>query len=149
MREWEGQGRIPVRLLSHVISQIHYGGGVTSYQDSRIAQEALATYLDERIFDVELSQANPFNLCGDESPTGDLKRYVMPRPGGLDHYTAHLSSLPSQDNPGLFGLHENAQLSLIEKEGESILTRVADAEFGGTSNATSAPSGCAYHASAS
>ena len=140
---------MPVRVLSYVISQIHYGGSVTSEQDSRIAQEALATYLDERVFDTMPAPDRPFNLCGDESPTGDLKRYVMPRPGSLGDYTAHLSSLPSQDSPGIFGLHENAQLSLIEKEGESLLTRMHDVEFGTRSTPTSPVCGISEHASAS
>jgi len=115
---------VPLRLLNYVTSQLHYGGKISSYQDNRIAQEILATYLHEQTI-----TKNPFNLSGERSPTGDLKRYMMPSYGSLEHYIEHVATLPSQDCPGIFGLHENAQVSLIEKEGESILTKIYELEL--------------------
>ena len=125
MKECDGnEEEIPLRLLNYVVSQLHYGGKISHHQDNRIAQEILATYLHELTI-----TKTPFNLSGESSPTGDLEKYMMPTFGSLEHYMAHVSRLPSQDHPGIFGLHESAQLSLIEKEGDTILTKIFDIEF--------------------
>ena len=45
----------------------------------------------------------------------------MPSAGSLMHYANHMSSLPDQDMPEVFGIHKNAQAALMQSDGEAIL----------------------------
>jgi hypothetical protein len=44
----------------------------------------------------------------------------MPKKGVMD-YTNHMNTFPAQDNPLVFGIHQNAEAAIIQKDGDSIL----------------------------
>lgn len=106
--------RIPLRLLDYVVSQLNYGGQISRYHDNRVSLDLVEVLLNEQT----TTKGESFNLAGfsegELDPDGDLERYKMPSPGSLDHYARHMASLPDQDMPEVFGIHENAQAALMQ-----------------------------------
>jgi hypothetical protein len=79
------KAKIPLRLINYLTSQVHYGGKITNYEDNRIAQELLSTFLSEEILDKDPI----YNLTGEQVITEQIKPYDMPTFGSVFHYTQH------------------------------------------------------------
>lgn len=54
----------------------------------------------------------------------DSGSYYCPAFGDLDSYRAYIDTLPLQDGPEVFGLHENANISYQKQESLNTLETV-------------------------
>jgi dynein heavy chain len=92
------QDEIPWDALVYVTGHINYGGRVTDDND----RKCLLTTL-QRYYCVE-------NL-EDGFTYSDSGMYYCPTFGTIEHYREYIETLPLQDGPEIFGLHENANIS--------------------------------------
>jgi dynein heavy chain len=89
---------IPWEALNFVTGIINYGGRVTDDQDSRCIMTILDKYCNVKV----LEDGYKF------SPSGT---YYAPPDGKIDVYRDYVESLPMNDLPEIFGLHENANIT--------------------------------------
>jgi len=107
----EEQAEIPWDALSYVIGQINYGGRVTDDWDRRCLMSILANYYTPEV----LEEDYVF------SPSGT---YKIPGLGSLDYYKEYISGLPNKDNPEVFGMHDNANITFLTLETNKLLDTV-------------------------
>ena len=92
------QEEIPWDALVYVTGHINYGGRVTDDLDRRCLLDTLKKY-----YCIEnLEDAYPYSESG---------IYYAPTFGNLNSYREYIEGLPLQDNPEVFGLHDNANIS--------------------------------------
>jgi len=93
----------PLKALNYLTGECNYGGRVTEAMDRRLLMVLLASYycLDAMKEDTEYFNA------GDGEPTP----YVPPPEGGHEDHIEHIRGLPLVSPPGVFGFHENANLT--------------------------------------
>lgn len=68
----------------------------------------------------------------------ESKVYFIPPPGGLESYAAYVEALPIQDDPGVFGMHENANINFQSQESNQMIETILNIqprEGGGSANA--------------
>ncbi len=90
---------IPFKTLRFLIGEINYGGRVTDDKDVKVINAILARYYDELIFD----ELNKFSDSG---------IYYAPPVDNLQQVHDYLETLPLDDEPDVFGLHPNANITL-------------------------------------
>merc|ERR1711871_1615825 len=104
-------GNLPMRWLHYAIGELNYGGRVTDSNDRRTLLHCLSDFLNAEL----LSDSYQF------SPSGT---YRSPEHGNLEHYRAFIEELPINDRPEVFGLHDNAELSLALRDSDKLLRKV-------------------------
>merc|ERR1711871_322953 len=92
------QDVFPWDALAYVTGMINYGGRVTDAQDRRCLMSILNRHL------------NPSVLKSDFA-FSDSGTYYAPEPGPLESVYAYFASLPTADDPEIFGMHSNADLT--------------------------------------
>lgn len=92
------QEDIPWDALLYVTGHINYGGRVTDDWDRRCLISLLRQYSNNDI----LEDGYKFSESG---------IYFAPTNGPLDVYRNYIDTLPLIDNPEVFGLHENANIT--------------------------------------
>ncbi|XP_026333708.1 dynein heavy chain 1, axonemal-like isoform X2 [Hyposmocoma kahamanoa] len=95
---------VPLRMLTYTAGHINYGGRVTDDWDRRCLLFLLADYYNLNV----LSDRYTF----DES--GAYKQQNAS--ASIDDYTKYIRTLPLTDEPALFGLHSNANISYAMSE---------------------------------
>ena len=103
------QETIPWESLTYVTGEINYGGRVTDDQDRRCLMCILAQYYTPRII-------------GDEYRFSESGKYYSPPEGSLEAMIQYTRSLPLEEQPEVFGMHENALTAFNVNE----TTRVID-----------------------
>jgi len=98
----EGEG-IPWETLRYLIGEAMYGGRVTDGFDRRTLVCILDEYLGDFIFDK--NQKFYFSTAGYD--------YKVPNPTHLDGYVENIMEIPLNNNPEVFGLHPNAEISYL------------------------------------
>lgn len=89
---------IPWDAIIWVTGHINYGGRVTDDNDRKCLMASLIKY-----YCIEnLEDGYVYSESG---------KYYAPSYGGLESYKTYIDSLPLQDTPEVFGLHENADIS--------------------------------------
>lgn len=93
---------VPYKTLNYLIADINYGGRVTDDKDVRLITALLSSYLNEQVMEGQYS----FSSSGVyHSPTeldlADVKKYI--------------GSLPLDDDPEIYGLHRNANITFQQK----------------------------------
>lgn len=94
---------VPYEALAYLAGECNYGGRVTDDKDRRCIVNILTTFYTAKI-------------CDDKyhfSPSGI---YYAPKEGNLDSYLKYISSLPMNEEPEIFGLHDNANISCAISE---------------------------------
>ena len=86
---------VPWDALNFITGHINYGGRVTDDQDRRCLISILRKYFRPAIIEDEYR----FSVSG---------KYYAPPEGTLQDLNDYLATLPSVDNPEIFGMHENA-----------------------------------------
>lgn len=81
-----------------MIGDITYGGRITDDWDRRTLKTVLAKYL------VEDALENNFKM----SESGI---YVSPPVGSLSYYRDLIKNFPEYENPEVFGMHDNANIT--------------------------------------
>ncbi|KAL1138662.1 hypothetical protein AAG570_008724 [Ranatra chinensis] len=95
---------VPFKVLSFTAGQINYGGRVTDDWDRRCLMNLLADYY------------NP-TVLSDKYAFDENKSYCQLAVGAsLLDYVDYIKALPMNDTPGLFGLHDNADISCAQAE---------------------------------
>merc|ERR1711988_843880 len=92
------QDQIPWDALRYVTGHINYGGRVTDDQDRRCLMTILGKHLNEKILD-------------DDYQFSESGTYYAPVPGTLSELLDYYDSLPRADNPEVFGMHSNADVT--------------------------------------
>ncbi|XP_073954501.1 dynein axonemal heavy chain 1-like isoform X1 [Choristoneura fumiferana] len=101
---------VPLRMLTYVAGHINYGGRVTDDWDRRCLLCLLGDYYSTAV----LSEKYYFDENGS---------YKQQHPStNVEDYTKYIRSLPLNDDPSLFGLHSNANISYAMSETLTCLT---------------------------
>jgi dynein heavy chain len=102
---------IPWEALNFVTGIINYGGRVTDDQDSRCIMTILEKFCNVKCLDDNYKF----------SPSGT---YYAPTDGKVDVYRDYVESLPMNDLPEIFGLHENANITYQRAESMRVINTI-------------------------
>lgn len=99
-----------------VVGQINYGGRVTDDWDRRCLMAILSVFLNPGILDKEYS----FSESGTyKIPTDDDMSLVK-------SYAKYCEGLPLSEEPEVFGMHDNANISFLTQEAARMLNVVLE-----------------------
>ena len=96
------QPDIPYTALNYVVAEVNYGGRVTDDKDVRMIKALLKRYFCAEIMNdaYKLSKLDIYYAPA-ESPLIEIKNYI--------------DKLPLEDDPEVFGLHPNANITFEQK----------------------------------
>mmetsp|Transcript_28329 Transcript_28329/g.25144 ORF Transcript_28329/g.25144 Transcript_28329/m.25144 type:complete len:301 (+) Transcript_28329:5056-5958(+) len=99
----EQNDEFPWDALLYVTGQINYGGRVTDDQDRTCLMNILKKYYTPELFQ-------------EDYWFSDSGTYFAPKDGLLQHYKDYIDSLPQNENPEVFGMHDNANITFLNQE---------------------------------
>ena len=105
------QDEIPWDALIYVTGHINYGGRVTDDWDRRCLISILKKFYCTDILNDEYRF----------SPSGV---YYAPPHGELDSYRSYIDTFPLNENPEIFGLHENADITFQAQESDKVVNTI-------------------------
>jgi dynein heavy chain, axonemal len=105
MDEYE---EVPMDMLTYTCGECNYGGKVTDAKDRRTLMTLLSGFYNEEVLEgsYSLSQSG---------------QYVIPPTGAYDTYLDYMASLPLVESPEVFGLHDNATISMDLAQTQDLL----------------------------
>ncbi|KAI8818687.1 dynein heavy chain and region D6 of dynein motor-domain-containing protein [Fimicolochytrium jonesii] len=106
---------IPWDALSYLTGEITFGGRVTDDWDRRTLRSILARFYTPQILD------DSYKF----SPSGI---YHAPPDGDLASYRAYIDRLPFSEEPSVFGMHENADISYQIQETRRLLRSILEVQ---------------------
>jgi len=107
----EEQEILPWDALNYVTGQINYGGRVTDDWDRRALMSILSIYMFPEI----LTDDYKFSKSG---------TYYAPPPGSMSQMMSYFESLPLSDDPEVFGMHENANVTFNTNESLGLMAAI-------------------------
>jgi dynein heavy chain len=105
----DDRSQIPWEAISFVTGEINYGGRVTDEWDRRCLMNILGVFMTVDALGVKYK----FSESG---------RYYIPEDLTLQSLKDYVGTLPISDEPEVFGMHENANITFQSQESELILT---------------------------
>ena len=96
------QPTIPYVALKYVIAEVNYGGRITDDKDIKLITALLKGYYTSEIMK-------------DGYKLSKLETYYAPPEGPLSEAKSYIESLPLEDDPEVFGLHPNANITFQQK----------------------------------
>ncbi|CAG9323486.1 unnamed protein product [Blepharisma stoltei] len=99
---------VPWEAIKFVTGEINYGGRVTDDLDRRCLMSTLSYFMKPEILD----DAFKFSESG---------IYAMPSETSIQAYKDFVMNLPNTDEPEIFGMHENANITFQQQESASVL----------------------------
>ena len=118
----EGNDNVPWEDLRYMFGEVFYGGHITDAMDRRLC----ISYLDVLVTPDLLPGADG------EAPTKQLAPgLIAPNPTSYDELKNVVETKLPQETPSIYGLHFNAQLSLLTAEGEILFKTIDDVQGGG------------------
>lgn len=93
------EDKIPWDAMLYMTGHINYGGRVTDDWDRVCLLSILKKYYNQTILDKE------------KHPLSSSKIYYVPAYGTNQDYLNYIQSLPNFDDPEVFGMHENANIT--------------------------------------
>merc|ERR1711968_420867 len=105
------QESVPWESLVYVTGQINYGGRVTDDQDRRLLMTILAQYYTEKILDDDYK----FSMSG---------TYYAPPEGDLNSMIEYTRTLPMDEQPEVFGMHDNALVAYNVSETNRVIETI-------------------------
>ncbi|CAE7357297.1 DNAH6 [Symbiodinium natans] len=110
----ELDGPIPWDTLLFVIGHINYGGRVTDDNDRKCLLAILEKYVTPKILEpgYAFSESGTYR-CPDNSDTADV-----------ESWRKFVASFPLAEQPEVFGMHDNANISFMSQESEKVLNTV-------------------------
>ncbi|XP_068019795.1 dynein axonemal heavy chain 12 isoform X1 [Melanerpes formicivorus] len=111
---------VPFEALSYLTGECNYGGRVTDDWDRRL----LLTVLDD-FYNPCIIEKRTYKF----SPSGN---YYAPREGTYEDYIKFIKSLPCSQQPEVFGLHENADISKDLQQTKILFESLLLTQEGGT-----------------
>ena len=100
---------IPFKVLIYTAGEINYGGRVTDDWDRRCLMNILTDFYQRDV----ISSTYLY------SPSGVYKQ--MPSDTDIEMYLDYIMSLPINDSPEIFGLHDNANITFAQNETQKLL----------------------------
>jgi dynein heavy chain len=107
----EEQPTVPYETLNAVVGDITYGGRATDAWDKRTNLSVLRKFFCPEVME-------------DGYAFSDSGTYYAPAEGSLEEVLAYIDSLPLDDAPETFGLHDNAAITLQQKESNELMTTI-------------------------
>lgn len=107
----EEQKDVPWDALQYVVGHINYGGRVTDDWDRR----CLISILDQYI--------NP-SVLEDDFKLSKSGIYYIPTESPHDQYLKYIRTLPSNEDPEVFGMHFNASITYQKQEITTLLNTI-------------------------
>jgi dynein heavy chain len=107
---------IPWDAMKFMTGDINYGGNVTDDFDRKLLQNILEIYQTE-----ELSLNPDYRF----SPSGI---YFCPQSDDYNDVLKYIDNLPIEDEPEIFGMHQNANIIFRRKEGNKLIKTVLDVQ---------------------
>ena len=104
---------IPIRILHYLVGDINYGGRVTDDKDAKLISAILTKYFNELVFD------------------------YAPKINHISDVYKYLDNLPLDDDPTVFGLHSNANITLQSKNVKEFLEPLIAIQPRSTSSSSS------------
>jgi len=98
----EEQPQVPWSTLNYLLAEINYGGRVTDDKDVRCITALLDKYFCKPV----LTEAFKFSSSG---------LYYSPNELALQEVKDYIKTLPEDDDPEVFGLHHNANVTFEQK----------------------------------
>merc|ERR1719343_311783 len=111
----ESQPGVPWVTLNYIIAEVNYGGRVTDDKDVRLISAFLKRYFNEGVMD-------------DGYKLSPLDAYYAPREGSLDEVREYVKGLPMDEDPQVFGLHPNAQITAQAQAAKQFLDTVVSVQ---------------------
>lgn len=115
---------IPIRILHYLVGDINYGGRVTDDKDAKLISAILTKYFNELVFD-------------DSYKFSDSGIYYAPKINHISDVYKYLDNLPLDDDPTVFGLHSNANITLQSKNVKEFLEPLIAIQPRSTSSSSS------------
>lgn len=88
----------PYIALNYLVAEVNYGGRVTDDKDLRLIKALLKKYFHP-------------DILNDNYRLSKLDSYYAPKEGPLSDVQTYINLLPMEDDPEVFGLHPNANIS--------------------------------------
>jgi len=105
------QDSVPWTTLNYVIGVVNYGGRVTDAWDQRGVTCIYKRFCCPELID----DANRFDSAG---------VYYVPQEGNMQSYKEYIETLPMTENPEIFGLHQNAEITFQQQEASILMQKV-------------------------
>ena len=96
------QPETPYIALNYLVAEVNYGGRVTDDKDNRLIKALLKKYFCAEIMN-------------DSYKLSKLDYYSAPHEGSLADTQNYINGLPLEDDPEVFGLHSNANITFEQK----------------------------------
>lgn len=109
LNEYEEVQYVALRYLT---GECNYGGRVTDDWDRRCLNTILSRYYSSKVLD------------DDDYKFDESEFYFVPKVKDYEDFIKHTKALPADSRPGIFGLHENANIIKDQQETNSLLTNV-------------------------
>ncbi|KAJ3347863.1 Dynein heavy chain 6, axonemal, partial [Kappamyces sp. JEL0680] len=106
---------IPWDALTYLTGEITFGGRVTDDWDRRTLKSILARFYNPQVLD-DNYQFSPSRI------------YYAPSDGDLASFRSYIDALPFTEEPSVFGMHENANISYQLQETRRLITTVLDVQ---------------------
>ncbi|KAM6951542.1 dynein axonemal heavy chain 3 [Aplochiton taeniatus] len=103
---------IPLEALTYLTGECNYGGRVTDDKDRRLLLSLLSIFYNRALVEQE-----GYHVC-----EGDI--YYVPPDGPYQTYVDYIRNLPISADPGVFGLHSNADITKDNQETNQLLNGV-------------------------
>eukprot|EP00731_Ephydatia_muelleri_P001617 Em0001g1617a len=104
-------GELPWDALTFITGEITYGGRVTDAWDQRCLRTMLRRFFSPPTLDTGYKY----------SPSGT---YYPPEADALQVYKEYVDSLPFNDDPEIFGMHENANIAFQNQESYALVNTI-------------------------
>lgn len=96
------QPDIPYTALNYIVAEVNYGGRVTDDKDVRMIKALLKRYFCPEIMN-------------DAYKLSKLDNYQAPPESSVVEVKNYINQLPLEDDPEVFGLHPNANITFEQK----------------------------------
>jgi len=107
----ESQAGVPWVTLNYIIAEVNYGGRVTDDKDVRLISAFLARYFNE-------------NILQDGYKLSPMEEYEAPPEGSLAEVREYVRGLPMDEDPQVYGLHSNAQITAQAQSAKHFLETI-------------------------
>ena len=89
---------MPYEALNYLVAEVNYGGRVTDDKDVRLIKSLLKRYFCP-------------DILHDNYKLSSLETYYAPEEGNLQAVKDYINSFPLDDEPEIFGLHSNSNIT--------------------------------------
>uniref|UniRef100_T1J5R6 Uncharacterized protein n=1 Tax=Strigamia maritima TaxID=126957 RepID=T1J5R6_STRMM len=98
--------QIAFKVLKYTAAEVNYGGRITDDWDRRLVKTIIDDYYRMEV----IKTSHVFD------PVNKIYCQLNPEITTINDYVEYIRSLPINDNPDIFGLHENANITYAQNE---------------------------------